>query len=193
MNQPLSLPDSFSLSPLVRLTLLFLYVSLTLPLPFLASMTQAPVSPWLLALGLGLGLILLYGALAERVILTAEGIQVTYPHWVRWILRRGWFLPWAEIQSLKPRSTGQGGLVYYFLSRSGQGYLLPMRVAGFARLVRQVQAHTDLDTSTVRPLSQPWMYLILLGFTVLLFAMDTWTITQALTLSPFSISPSISP
>lgn len=175
-----SLPDTFRLSPLVRITLLLLYLGLTLPLPFLAQVTQAPVPPALLALGLALGAILLYGALAEQVILTDSGIEVVYPRWIRWLLRRGWFLPWSEIQSLKPRSTGQGGLVYYFLSRSGQGYLLPMRVAGFARLVEQVQAQTGIDTSSVRPLSQPWMYLILLAVTLLLFALDAWTIALSL-------------
>lgn len=183
----LSLPDTFRLSPLVRLTLLLLYLGLTLPLPILAQVTHAPIPPLALALGLALGAVLLYGALAEQVILTDQGIEVLYPQWIRWLLRRGWFLPWSEIQSLKPRSTGQGGLVYYFLSRSGQGYLLPMRVAGFSRLVAQVQAQTGLDTSNVRPLSQPWMYFILLAVTLLLFAFDAWTIVQGLS------SPALSP
>jgi hypothetical protein len=55
-----------------------------------------------------------------------------------------------------------------------------MRVAGFAKLVTQVQAHTGIDTSDVRPLAQPWMYFILLGFTLLLLLVDAWTITTAL-------------
>jgi hypothetical protein len=55
-----------------------------------------------------------------------------------------------------------------------------MRVAGFAELVRRVQAETGIDTTDVRPLAQPWMYLILLLFTVLLLAIDAWTITVAL-------------
>jgi hypothetical protein len=96
------------------------------------------------------------------------------------LFRKGWSLPWSEIQALKPRSTGQGGLVYYLLSRSGQGYLLPMRVAGFAQLVRIVQARTGIDTRDVQMLAQPWMYLILLGFTLLLLAIDAWTIWTAL-------------
>ncbi|MGA1603847.1 MAG: hypothetical protein ACO4CG_16400 [Prochlorothrix sp.] len=175
-----SLPNTFRVSPLIRLTLLFLYISLTLPLPFLAQVTHAPVPPSALAVGLAIGAIVLYGALAEQVILTDSGIEVTYPRWIRWLLRRGWFLSWQEVKSLKPRSTGQGGLVYYFVSQTGQGYLLPMRVAGFARLVDQVQAQTGIDTSAVRPLAQPWMYLILLGVTLLLFALDLWTIATSL-------------
>ena len=55
-----------------------------------------------------------------------------------------------------------------------------MRVAGFAELVRLVQAHTGIDTRDVRPLAQPWMYLFLLVLTLLLLLMDAWTIGAAL-------------
>ena len=98
-------------------------------------------------------------------------------------LGQGWLLPWTEIKALKPRTTGQGGIVYYFLSQGGKAYLLPMRVAGFARFVNIVQAKTGIDTTDVRPLAQPWMYLILLGFTLLLLLVDAWTISTALTIA----------
>jgi len=168
--------ETFRISPIIRGTLLLLYIALTLPLPFLAEVTHQPVSPRLLWLGLMIGLGLLYGALTERVIVDDQAIRVGYAPWVPPILRRGWFLPWAEVKALKPRSTGQGGLVYYFLSQTGQGYLLPMRIAGFSRLVRYVQQKTGIDTTDVKPLAQPWMYLILLGFTLLLLLVDGWTI-----------------
>ena len=108
---------------------------------------------------------------------------MTYPLWVPKWFRRGWSLPWSEVKELKPRTTGQGGLVYYFLSQEGKAYLLPMRVAGFAKLVREVQAKTEIDTTDVIPLSQPWMYLILLVFTLLLLLVDAWTVTTAIALN----------
>jgi hypothetical protein len=180
-----SLPvqDIFQLSPLVRMTLLSLYLALTLPLPFLARTTDAPVPVWGLALGLGLGWVALYAALSERVIVDDRGVAVAYPGWVPDLFRRGWQVDWTEITALKPRTTGQGGLVYYFVTSSGEARLLPMRVAGFARLVRYVQAKTGIDTSDVRPLSQPWMYLILLSFTLLLLLVDGWAIATALSQS----------
>jgi hypothetical protein len=55
-----------------------------------------------------------------------------------------------------------------------------MRVAGFGKLVRLVEAKTGIDTTDVRPLSQPWMYLILLGCTLLLLLVDAWTIVTAI-------------
>lgn len=188
-NQANSLPSEaapqpaasvFHLSPLIRLTLLSLYLALTAPLPFLSQVTGAPIPPALLLLGISFGTVALYAALSERVILDDQGIQVTYPIWVPRLFRQGWSLPWSEVKELKPRTTGQGGLVYYFLSTEGKAYLLPMRVAGFAKLVRQVQAKTGIEMTDVRPLAQPWMYLILLGFTLLLLLVDAWTIMTAI-------------
>jgi len=172
----------FRISPLIRITLLSLYVALTVPLPFLAQVSSAPIPPVLLWVGIGLGAIALYGALSERVIVDEEKIQVAYPSWVPRFFRKGWSLPWTEVKDLKMRTTGQGGMVYYFTSQLSQkAYLLPMRVVGFTRLVKLVEAHTGIDTTDVRPLAQPWMYLILLVFTLLLFLVDGWTIWTAMT------------
>lgn len=173
-------PTQFNLSPLIRVTLLALYGALTVPLPFLPQAVGPHLPPGLLWVGIGLGAIALYGALSERVVVDETGIRVSYAAWVPKFFRPGWLLPWADIKALKPRSTGQGGLVYYFLSHSGQAYLLPMRMAGFGRFVAIVQAKTGIDTTDVRPLSQPWMYLTLLGFTVLLWLVDAWTIGMAI-------------
>ncbi|MBD1810044.1 hypothetical protein H6F98_32030 [Microcoleus sp. FACHB-SPT15] len=172
----------FRISPLIRLTLMALYLALTIPLPFLSQVSSSPVPPVVLWVGIGLGATALFGALSERVIVDEEKIQVAYPRWVPRFFRKGWSLAWADVKDLKMRTTGQGGMVYYFISQSlEKAYLLPMRVVGFARLVKLVEVHTGIDTTDVRPLAQPWMYLILLGFTLLLFLVDGWTIWTALT------------
>jgi hypothetical protein len=125
------------------------------------------------------GSVLLYGSLSEQISVDEKGIRVHYPLWISWLLRRQWQLNWSEITALKPRTTGQGGLVYYFTSHSPQAYLLPMRIAGFAELLRYVETYTQLDTRDIKPLAQPWMYLILLGFSVLLLLVDAWTFWMA--------------
>lgn len=175
--------EVFKLSPLIRITLLSFYAALTLPLPFLAEVTAAPIPATWLWLGLGLGGIFLYGALSETVCLDEKGISVTYPQWFRWISRKGWCLRWSEIAQLKMRTTGQGGLVYYFITpERDRAYLLPMRVAGFAKMVAMIEAQTKIDTRDIRPLSQPWMYMILFGLTLLLLLVDGWAIANAITI-----------
>ena len=176
-------PNIFRVSPLIRITLLLLYVALTAPLPFLSNYTHATIPASWLSIALAIGFVFLYGALSDRVILDDIGIKLTYPQWFPSFVRRGWSLTWQDIAALKPRITGQGGIVYYFVSKtSDQAYLLPMRVVGFTRLVKIVEERTGIDTRDVLPLAQPWMYVILLVFTLLLLLMDSWTIYTALSL-----------
>lgn len=54
-----------------------------------------------------------------------------------------------------------------------------MRIAGFAKMVQQVQNKTNIDTTDIRPLAQPWMYIFFLFFfTFFLWLVDIWTIYQ---------------
>jgi hypothetical protein len=163
---------TFHISPLIRITLSLLYISLTIPLPFLATFTHAEVPAGLLWIGIGLGFVALQGGLSQRVVVDDRSIQVNYPIWV----------PKFLVKSLKMRTTGQGGLVYYFINHNSEGFLLPMRVAGFDRLVKLVRQYTEIDTTDVYPLSQPWMYFALLVLTGFLLLTDTWTIWTAMSI-----------
>lgn len=186
-DRPQQPSSQFRISPLIRIPLFTLYIALTVPLPILARVTTSSgISPSLLWVAIALGAVILWGSLSERVTLDEDQIAVSYASWVFWAKHRHWSLPWSEIQALKPRTTGQGGLVYYFLAQSGDAYLLPMRIAGFAQLVRQVQEKTQIDTRNVKPLAQPWMYGLLFGFSLMLLGVDGWTIATALTLGSFS-------
>jgi hypothetical protein len=46
--------------------------------------------------------------------------------------------------------------------------------------VKLVQKYSSIDTTDVRPLSQPWMYFALLGLTGFLLLIDAWTIWTAI-------------
>jgi hypothetical protein len=171
---------TFRISPIIRITLFSLYIALTIPLPFLTKVSSVSISPLVLWIGIVFGAIALYGALSEQVILDKDKIQVTYPYWIPSFFREKWSLNWSEIKELKMRTTGQSGLVYYFVTKAGdRAYLLPMRIVGFSRMVNIVQENTGIDTTDVRPLSQPWMYLILFICSLLLLLTDSWIIWTA--------------
>jgi hypothetical protein len=172
----------FYISPIIRIALSLLYISLTIPLPFLAEFTHASVSPNLIWVGMALGFMALQGALSQRVVVDDRSIRVNYPGWVPSFFTKGWLLDWNDVKELKMRTTGQGGMVYYFTNQIGQGFLLPMRVAGFNKLVQLVQQYTSIDTSDVRPLAQPWMYFALLVLTGFLLLVDAWTIWTAISI-----------
>jgi hypothetical protein len=175
--------ETFYISPLIRITLSLLYLSLTIPLPFLAVATEAGIPDELLWVGIGTGFVALQGALAQRVEIDDRSVRVNYPGWVPAFFTKSWQLEWAEIKDLKLRTTGQGGLVYYLVNQSGEGFLLPMRVAGFARLLELVNKYGSIDTQDIRPLAQPWMYFTLLALTLFLLLVDGWTISTAIDLN----------
>ena len=97
--------ERFGLSPLIRFTLLSLYLALVLPLPLLAP----PSLRLPMAAGLVLGLVLVVGLLSEQVETDITGIQVRYPVWIRWLLRRGWSMPWSDIRPSCQSAPARGG------------------------------------------------------------------------------------
>ena len=147
----------FGLSPLIRFTLLSLYGALVLPLPLLAPAE----SRWLMVAGLLLGLLLVIGLLSERVETDAEGIQVRYPAWIRWLLRRGWAMRWQDIKALVPVGTSQGGTVYYLKSADLRHQLLPQRIERFDRFLHLLQTNSGVTTAGIGRLTPPWTYQIL--------------------------------
>jgi hypothetical protein len=176
--------NTFNISPLIRITLLCLYIALTVPLPFLSNVTAAPIPPHLLWIAIALGAVFIYGLLSQKVVLDRNKIQVTYPNWIpSQIFFKGWSLSWDKIAALKMRTTGQGGLVYYLVTpEKDRAYLLPMRIAGFAKMVEIIEQKTGIDTTDIRPLAQPWMYFILFACTMLLWLVDGWTIWTAMSI-----------
>ena len=103
--------ERFGLSPLIRFTLLSLYVALVLPLPVMAPQELRP----LMVGALILGLVLVVGLLSEQVETDAAGLRVSYQSWISWLLRRSWSMQWNDIRALVPVGTSQGGTVYLSL------------------------------------------------------------------------------
>jgi hypothetical protein len=147
----------YPMAPLIRFTLISLYLALVLPLPLLAPAAQ---QPWLWA-ALPLGLALILALVSEQVELSAAGIRVGYPTWCAWLLRRGWQLSWNQISGLTPVATSQGGRVFYVRTENGSAYLLPQRVQAFEDFLSQFSRQSGLDTSSIGRISPPWTYQLL--------------------------------
>ncbi|WP_157776239.1 hypothetical protein [Gloeomargarita lithophora] len=167
-------PLTWHISALVRYPLYGLYGVLLAPLPFLARFQGQILGAWLLGLGLMAGFILLYGLLSQRVQANGVGLQVVYPRWVPPWVAQGWSLDWSEIQRIHTRPTGQGGRVHYLVTPAGAGYLIPMRISGFNRLLNTITHHTGLPTQTIKPLAQPWMYAAIGLCVLILLPFDLW-------------------
>lgn len=146
------------MAPLIRFTLLSLYLALVAPLPALA---PAGSSRLLLLLAVLIGLVVVLALTSEQVELDAQTLRVGHPRWCRWWLRRGWSLSWESISGLTPVSTSQGGRVYYVRSRDGAAWLLPQRVCRFEEFLERFSAGSGLDVSGIGRISPPWTYQLL--------------------------------
>ena len=147
----------YPMAPLIRFTLISLYLALVLPLPLLA---PAALQPWLWV-ALPLGLLLIVALVSEQVELSESGIRVGHPAWCAWLLRRGWQLNWDQISGLTPVATSQGGRVFYVRTADGSAYLLPQRVQAFEDFLIRFSHKTGLDTSAIGRISPPWTYQLL--------------------------------
>lgn len=172
---------SFRVSPLVRYTLYGLLFVLVFPLPFLMIHLKTTDAFPITSIGVLIGYTALFGLMSQRVRIDSKGVRVEYAPWVPHFLVKGWSLDWSEVKDIRSRPTGQGGRVHYLVSKDEQqAYLLPMRIAGFAQFLRELEAYTGIDTTRVKPLAQPWMYLTLLGCVILMLLMDVWIVAAAM-------------
>ena len=163
--------ERFQLSPLIRFTLLMVYLALVLPLPALA-----PASLQVgLVVAAGLGLFLVSALLSEQVVVNETGLQVGYPSWCQWLLRRGWSLQWHEIRGLVPVGTSQGGTVYYFTTHDQRHQLLPQRLEQFSDFLSLVKRYSGIDTSRIGRLTPPWTYQLLAALSTLMLAAELAT------------------
>ena len=156
-------PRQCGMAPLIRGTLVGLYLALVLPLPVLASGGLRA----LLAIAVPLGLLLILAITSETVTMAPQGLALGHPRWCGWWLRRGWSLDWNEITGLTAVATSQGGRVYYLRSPKGS-FLLPQRLARFSDFLAQLQHYSGLDTKAIGRISTPWTYQLLAGLTALM-------------------------
>lgn len=157
----------YPMAPLIRGTLVLLYLALVLPLPALA---PADLRPWLLVL-VPMGLVLVLALVSERVELDQEGLRVQPAPWCAPVLKRGWQLSWSQVKALVPVATSQGGRVYYV--RTGQeARLLPQRVENFEDFLQRFSQHSGLDTTGVQRITPPWTYQLLAASSALMLAAE---------------------
>ena len=166
-----------AMAPLIRFTLLALYLALVLPLPLMAAGALRP----LMLAAVPLGLVLVVAITSERVEVDSNGIRVGHPPWCAWLLRRGWQLPWGAIRSLTPVGTSQGGKVFYVRDQAGGAFLLPQRVERFDVFLKDFAQRSGLDTSSVDRISPPWTYRLLAGLCALMLGGEILSLSLAIT------------
>lgn len=155
------------MQPLIRGTLVALYLALVLPLPLLAPAgLRLPL--WM---ALPIGAVLVLAITSEQLRWDAQGLAVGPAPWCRFLpLRQSWQLTWTQISAIQPVGTSQGGRVYYLRTCSGQAWLLPQRITDFERFLTKLTMATGLSTAGIGRLTPPWTYQLLAGLCALMLA-----------------------
>lgn len=161
--------ERFNLSPLVRFTLLTLYLALVLPLPGLAQGNLKLV----MASGSLLGLLFIIAVLGEQVEVSDEQLLVGYPSWCSWLLKHRWSVRWEDMQSLVPVGTSQGGKVFYIKTKQRNHHLLPQRIDRFDHFLQLLHERGGLDTHEVVRLTPAWTYQLLAGLSIVMLIGET--------------------
>ncbi|QEY31171.1 hypothetical protein EVJ50_01800 [Synechococcus sp. RSCCF101] len=159
--------ESFGLDPLIRTTLILLYGALALPLPLMASGNAR----LLMLLALPLGLLLVLALLSERVTVSAEALERSWPAWAAAAFRgSSWRVEWPLVERLVPVTTSQGGRVHYIRTGDGRHLLLPQRLERFDRFLELLHERSGLDLAGVGRLTPPWTYRLLAVLSGLMLA-----------------------
>ena len=141
----------------VKSSLIFLYLALTIPIPFLS--IDGLKIPSIIAFVSGLYLII---DITSDYVETCNN-KISYKtSFISKILgKKNWEISWKDIKSIKSLPTSQGSKVYYFNTYQGENLLIPQRVENFKGFVLNVSKNTGISINEISYISPLWTYKLL--------------------------------
>ena len=148
----------------VKSSLIFLYLSLTIPIPFISIDKLKIIS--LIAFFIGLYLII---NITSDYVETCE-YKVSYKtSFIAKIFgKKNWEISWKDIKLIKSLPTSQGSKVYYFNTHKNENHLVPQRIENFEEFLLITSKKTGIDVANISYISPLWTYKLL---TILSFLM----------------------
>ena len=156
--------EKFKTLLVVKSSLVFLYLALTIPIPFV-SIDRLKI-PSIIAFVLGFYLII---NITSDYVETCNN-KISYKtSFISEILgKKNWEISWKDIKLIKSLPTSQGSKVYYFNTYQGENFLLPQRLENFEKFVLIVSRNTDIATNKISYISPLWTYKLLTLLSVLM-------------------------
>ncbi len=141
----------------VRISLVSLYVALTIPIPFISS--EKFKIPSIIAFVLGLFFII---NITNDYVNTCDK-KISYKtSFISEILgKKKWEICWKDIILIKSLPTSQGSKVHYLITRREESFLVPQRVEKFERFVSILEKKTKLNIDELSYISPLWTYKLL--------------------------------
>ena len=141
----------------VKASLIFLYLALTAPIPFISSKNLKIIS----ILTFVFGLILIVNITNDYVEICNKKISYKTTYLSRIFGKKGWEIFWKDIKLIKSLPTSQGSKVHYFITNKDESFLVPQRVENFEKFVSIISTKVNLDIDELSYISPLWTYRLL--------------------------------
>ena len=149
--------EKFKTLLIVKSSLIFLYLALTIPIPFI-SIEKLKI-PSIITFVFGLYLII--NITSDYVETCNNKISYKSSFISRFLGKKTWEISWKDIKLIKSLPTSQGSKVYYFNTFQGDNFLLPQRVENFEKFLLIISRNTGLDIDEISLISPLWTYKLL--------------------------------
>ena len=141
----------------VKSSLIFLYLALTIPIPFISSEELKILS----ILTFVFGLIFIINITNDHVEICDKKILYKTTFLSSIFGKIGWEIFWKEIKLIKSLPTSQGSKVFYFITNKDESFLVPQRIENFEKFVLLISRKTNLNVDELSYISPLWTYKLL--------------------------------
>ena len=149
--------EKFKTLPIVKSSLISLYLALTIPLPFI-SIEKLKILSIILFF---LGLYVIFNITSDYVETCKNKISYKTSFISKYFGKKNWEISWEDIISMKSLPTSQGSKVHYFINNKNESFLVPQRVENFERFISIVEDKTKLNIDGLSYISPLWTYKLL--------------------------------
>ena len=163
--------EKFETLNVVKTSLIFLYLALTFPTPFICSNDLKVVS----IIFLILGLILIVNITNDYVITDDKSISYKVNFSSKFFGKKDWKIFWSDIKLIKSLKTSQGSKVHYFITNKEESYLIPQRIYKLEKFVSLISLKTNLDVASLGYISPIWTYKLLSFLSITMLIGEVFT------------------
>ena len=148
----------------VKISLVSLYLALTIPIPFISIDNLKIIS----TIAFVLGLYLIINITSDYVETCNNKISYKTSFISHILGKKNWEISWKDIKLIKSLPTSQGSKVYYFNTFQGDNFLVPQRVENFEKFLLTVSSNTGIAINEISYISPLWTYKLLTLISVLM-------------------------
>ena len=149
--------EKFKTLPIVKSSLISLYLALTIPLPFISIGKLKILS----IISFFLGLYMIYSITSDYVETCKNKISFKTSFISKYFGKKNWEILWEDILLIKSLPTSQGSRVYYFITKNGDNFLIPQRLENFEKFLLIIHCKTKLNVEEISYISPLWTHKLL--------------------------------